>query len=245
MKGQQLIHSGINYMLIDFFSHAKEAFSGTGADSAVSLGCIEEKYGRFEFEACKRGLDIFLALAGIIASVPVVFVFSFLIKLISVSGPVIYRQNRLGKDGSVFVMYKLRTMRADAEQHTGPVWSQGIRDARLIPLIGSFLRRTHIDELPQLFNVLKGDMSIVGPRPERPEIVQRIAPQINDYYVRLSVRPGITGLAQVRHRYDRTIEDVQKKIDYDIRYIRSMSWQTELQIILETALKMVCGKVIA
>ena len=175
---------------------------------------------------------------------PVVFVFSFLIKLISVSGPVIYKQNRLGKDGSVFVMYKLRTMRADAEQHTGPVWSQGIKDARLIPLIGGFLRRTHIDELPQLFNVLKGDMSIVGPRPERPEIVQRIAPQINDYYMRLSVRPGITGLAQVRHRYDRTIEDVQKKIDYDIHYIRSMSWQTELQIILETALKMVCGKII-
>jgi len=245
MKGQQLIHSGINYMSIDFFSQTKESFSGTGTGAEVSLDYKEAKYSRFEFEACKRGLDIFLALGGIIASAPIVFAFSFLIKLISVSGPVIYRQNRLGKDGSVFVMYKLRTMRADAEQHTGPVWSQGIRDARLIPLIGSFLRRTHIDELPQLFNVLKGDMSIVGPRPERPEIVQRIAPQINDYYVRLSVRPGITGLAQVRHRYDRTIEDVQKKIDYDIRYIRSMSWQTELQIILETALKMLCGKVIA
>ena len=144
------------------------------------------------------------------------------------------------KDGLVFNMYKLRTMKVDAEKDTGPVWAQE-NDPR-ITLVGRVLRKMHIDEIPQLINVIKGEMSIVGPRPERPVFVIDLARKIRDYNKRLQVKPGITGLAQVRHKYDETIEDVKKKIKLDLLYIREMCVMTDLRIIARTLLVVLIGK---
>ena len=128
----------------------------------------------------------------------------------------------------------------DAEKNTGAVWAQE-NDPRITP-VGRILRKTHIDEIPQLLNVITGEMSIVGPRPERPEIVKDLKALIHDYENRLSVKPGITGLAQVKHKYDETIEDVKKKIKYDLLYIRKMCWLVEMRIIAQTFIVALTGK---
>jgi lipopolysaccharide/colanic/teichoic acid biosynthesis glycosyltransferase len=154
-----------------------------------------------------------------------------LIKLTS-KGPVLYKQTRVGKDGELFEIYKFRTMKVDAEKYSGPVWAQE-NDPRLIP-VGKFLRKTHIDEIPQFINVLKGEMSFIGPRPERPMFVDKFKTQICDYEKRLQIKPGITGLAQVFHRYDETIVDVKKKIKYDLLYIRRMCLWTDIRIVFRT-----------
>jgi len=154
-------------------------------------------------------------------------------------GPAFYTQVRVGKDGRLFNMIKLRTMYTNAERHTGPVWAQE-KDPRVTPL-GKFLRKTHLDETPQIFNILKGEMSLIGPRPERPYFVNQFRREIPGYEKRLAVRPGITGLAQVYHKYDESIEDVQKKLTYDLLYIRSMCWKTDLKIAILT-LAMLTGK---
>lgn len=146
--------------------------------------------------------------------------------------PVFYAQERVGKDGRVFRLYKLRTMVRNAEEKTGPVWSRH-GDPRITP-VGRWLRATRLDELPQLFNVLRGDMSLVGPRPERPEFVQAFVSEIPYYEQRLLVRPGMTGWAQVQYHYDRTVEDVYEKLRYDLYYLRHLSFPLDLQILLAT-----------
>ena len=140
----------------------------------------------------------------------------------------------------MFDIYKIRTMRVDAEKYTGPVWAKE-DDPRLIKF-GKIIRKLHIDELPQLYNVVKGDMSIVGPRPERPVFVEKLCEEILDYKKRIKVRPGITGLAQVRHKYDETIADVRKKVKYDLLYIREMCFMVDLRILLRTVVVAVTGK---
>ena len=132
-------------------------------------------------------------------------------------GPAIYTQKRLGKDGVPFTIYKLRTMRHDCERATGPRWAAR-RDSRVTP-VGRVLRALHLDELPQFWNVLRGDMSLVGPRPERPEIAAVLTQSIPDYPLRLAVRPGLTGLAQVQFPADTDLESVRRKLDADLRYI--------------------------
>jgi lipopolysaccharide/colanic/teichoic acid biosynthesis glycosyltransferase len=171
------------------------------------------RFARKSFRKCKRYLDLFLSILGMLITAPLVAYAAALIKLHS-RGPVIYRQKRVGKNGTVFKIYKLRTMYVDAEKETGAIWAK-TNDPRITP-IGRILRKTHIDEIPQLFNVLKGEMSIVGPRPERPEMVRDLKKLITDYEKRLEVTPGITGLAQVWYKYDETIEDVKKKVKYDL-----------------------------
>jgi lipopolysaccharide/colanic/teichoic acid biosynthesis glycosyltransferase len=146
----------------------------------------------------------------------------------------------VGKDGVTFDIYKLRTMRLDAEKYTGPVWAQE-NDPR-ITIVGKLLRKSHVDEIPQLVNVLRGEMSIVGPRPERPVFVADLSQKITDYNKRLNVKPGITGLAQVRHRYDETLEDVKKKIKLDLLYIKEMCVMTDLRIMARTILVVLTGK---
>jgi len=131
-------------------------------------------------------------------------------------------------------------MKVDAEKNTGPMWAQE-DDPRLIKF-GKVIRKTHIDELPQLYNVLVGDMSIVGPRPERPELVEKLKEQITDYEKRLQVKPGITGLAQVWHKYDETIKDVKKKIKYDLLYIREMCLMVDLRILARTFVVVLTGR---
>ena len=151
---------------------------------------------------------------------------------IDLQGPVFYSQIRSGKDGIPFEIYKFRSMKVDAEKNTGAVWAQS-KDDRITP-IGRFLRKSRVDEIPQFINVLKCDMSIIGPRPERPVFVDQLKVQITDYPKRLSVKPGITGLAQVCHRYDQNIMDVRKKVKYDILYIKKMSAGTDINIVART-----------
>ncbi|MBL7068994.1 MAG: sugar transferase [Candidatus Omnitrophica bacterium] len=197
------------------------------------------RFARRRFQEFKRIFDIAVSTFGLIISFPVILLAMVFIKIVS-PGPALFKQERVGWGGNVFVMYKLRTMQLDAERETGPVWAKE-NDPRLIKF-GKIIRRLHIDELPQLINVLKGEMSIVGPRPERPVFAERLSEDIKDYSKRLDVKPGITGLAQVWHKYDETIEDVKKKIKYDLLYIRKMCLMVDLRILLRTIVVAAMGK---
>ena len=190
------------------------------------------------FNEVKRTFDIIGASILFIVLGPFMGFFALLVKLTS-SGPAFFTQVRVGQDGRLFNMIKLRTMHTNAENQTGPVWAQK-RDPRVTPL-GRFLRTTHLDEVPQLINVIKGEMSLIGPRPERPYFVNQFRRSIPRYEGRLAVRPGITGLAQVRHKYDETIEDVRKKLGYDLAYVNDMCWTSDLKIAFLT-IGMITGK---
>lgn len=187
----------------------------------------------------KRAFDCVAAILGTIILTPLLLLTAVLVKLTS-RGPILYSQMRVGQDGHHFKMYKFRTMKVDAEKDTGPVWAAA-NDNRITP-IGGFLRKTHIDELPQLFNIVKGEMSLIGPRPERPVFVEKFKEEIPNYEQRLAVKPGITGLAQVWHRYDETIEDVKKKLKYDLLYIRRMCFWADFSILLRTVRVVVTGE---
>jgi sugar transferase (PEP-CTERM system associated) len=182
-------------------------------------------------EIIKRLFDISLSLLGLALSLPLMILAAAAVKLDS-SGPMLYRQPRLGKNGCVFILNKFRSMRQDAEKDTGPVWS-GQRDPR-ITRVGNFLRRTRLDELPQLYNVLVGHMSFIGPRPERPEFVAELQKQIPYYMERLAVKPGLTGWAQVKYPYGSTVEDAVEKLQYDLYYIKNLSLFLDLLIVLST-----------
>jgi lipopolysaccharide/colanic/teichoic acid biosynthesis glycosyltransferase len=154
-------------------------------------------------------------------------------------GPIIYKQKRCGLNGRTFRIYKFRTMCNDAEKHTGPVWA-GHSDSR-VTRIGKYMRLLHIDEIPQLVNVLKGEMSLVGPRPERPEFVYSLHNVVPNYESRLAVKPGITGWAQIRNHYDTTIRDVKRKVRYDIFYIRNMCLAVDVKVIVQTVFVIIMG----
>jgi exopolysaccharide biosynthesis polyprenyl glycosylphosphotransferase len=194
---------------------------------------------RRTYALTKRILDIIGSIAGIIILSPLFLITAILVKATS-KGPILYSQTRVGKDGALFEIYKFRTMKVDAEKQTGPVWAAK-NDNRLTP-IGGFLRKAHVDEIPQLFNVLKGEMSIIGPRPERPIFVEQFKKQIDSYDKRLSIKPGITGLAQVWHRYDETLEDVKKKLKYDLLYAKKMCLWADFNIMLRTFRVVVTGE---
>lgn len=182
-------------------------------------------------EIIKRLFDVTLASAGLLLTAPLLGLIALAIKMES-AGPVLFRQPRSGQNGCVFILNKFRSMRRDAEEETGPVWAQQ-HDPR-VTRVGSFLRRTRLDELPQLFNVLIGHMSFIGPRPERPEFVQSLQTQIPYYMKRLSVKPGVTGWAQVRYRYGASVEDSLEKLQYDLYYIKNLSLFLDLLILLNT-----------
>jgi sugar transferase (PEP-CTERM system associated) len=179
----------------------------------------------------KRSLDLVVAALGLIVLSPIMAIVALAIRITS-PGPAVYQQQRVGKDGRLFTIHKFRSMRVDAEALTGAVWAR-VGDPRVTP-VGRFLRRTRLDELPQLWNVLRGHMSFVGPRPERPEFVEDLATQIPFYGQRHAVRPGVTGWAQVRHRYGNTVEDSLEKLQYDLFYIKHLSIAFDLFVILET-----------
>jgi len=186
---------------------------------------------RRRFALVKDILDRLFALLGFLLFLPALVVLAIIIKTTS-SGPVFFRQKRVGKGGRIFEIIKLRTMVTDAEQATGPIWAQE-NDPR-ITRIGRFLRATHLDEIPQLVNVICGEMSIVGPRPERPVFVEQFRYQIPHYEKRLLVKPGITGLAQICHTYDETMRDVRRKLAYDLMYVRKMCLMVDIAIIVLT-----------
>jgi len=182
-------------------------------------------------KAFKRLIDV------VVSSITLLILLQFfpLIALavyIDSPGPVFYRQERVGKNGKIFKMIKFRTMIPDAEKETGPVWSQK-QDPR-ITRVGYFLRKTRLDEIPQFINVLQGDMSLVGPRPERPVFVDQFVKTIPLYRHRLKMKPGITGWAQTMHKYDESFEDVKKKLEYDLYYLENMSLKLDFKIIMNT-----------
>jgi sugar transferase (PEP-CTERM system associated) len=188
----------------------------------------------------KRLLDIFVAGAGSLLALPLLGIVALAIRLTS-RGPVLYHQKRVGQHGREFMVHKFRSMRVDAEAATGPVWASKTGDTRVTP-IGNWLRRMRIDELPQLWNVLKGDMSFVGPRPERPEFVANLTAQIPFYPQRHVVRPGLTGWAQVRYTYGASTEDALQKLQYDLFYIKHLTLSLDLFIIFETIKTVVLRK---
>jgi sugar transferase (PEP-CTERM system associated) len=181
--------------------------------------------------AAKRALDIVAALVGLIVMAPVMAIVAAAVRLTS-RGPALYHQQRVGHGGRVFTVHKFRSMRQDAEAETGAVWARA-KDSRLTP-VGGFLRRTRLDEVPQLWNVLVGDMSMVGPRPERPEFVSQLTEQIPFYGLRHSVRPGVTGWAQVRYTYGASVEDSMEKLQYDLFYIKHMTFAFDLFVMFST-----------
>ena len=200
-------------------------------------------------EGWRRPLNLIVAVVAIAGSLPLWIVIAALIRLTS-RGPILYTQTRIGLDkrggnpgakrrqrvrdygGRPFKIYKFRTMKADAELQTGAVWATE-NDCR-VTSVGRFLRRFRLDELPQLVNVLRGDMNVVGPRPERPTIFAELQSSIPDYQQRQRVRPGITGHAQINLEYDSTLEDVQRKLAFDLEYIERQSVLEDLRIMLMT-----------
>ena len=190
-------------------------------------------------EAAKRTLDIVVSFLILVVGLPLWLLVALLIKFDS-RGPSLYLQERVGKHGRSFRIIKFRSMAADAEKSSGPVWA-GKNDPR-VTRIGRILRRMHLDEVPQFWNVLVGDMSLVGPRPERPHFVESLSQEIPLYRRRLKVRPGITGWAQVKHKYDESIDDVKAKVKYDLFYIENASWRFDLKILLNTLYVMLMRK---
>lgn len=187
----------------------------------------------------KRLIDIIVSLMVLVLFSPIWLLIAIAIKLDS-KGPVIYQQKRLGKNGKAFKVKKFRSMVQGAERETGPVWATP--DDPRVTTVGKILRKTRLDEIPQFINVLKGEMSLVGPRPERPEMAAEIEKELPLHPRRLRVRPGITGWAQVKHKYDTTLEDVEKKLEYDLFYIENMSLRLDLKIILNTFWVVLSGK---
>ena len=187
----------------------------------------------------KRISDIIPAALGLTVMAPIMVIIAILIKLDS-RGPVFFRQERVGEGGEVFTLLKFRSMREDAEAKTGPVWAK--KDDDRVTGLGRILRKTRLDELPQLINVLKGDMSFVGPRPERQFFVEQLIEKIPYYSLRGSVKPGVTGWAQICYPYGASEEDAYEKLQYDLYYIKNMSFLLDLTIIFETAKVVLLGR---
>ncbi len=193
--------------------------------------------GTFRF--VRRVLNFGVALIGLLVTLPLLPFIILAIKLDS-PGPVLYKQKRVGRKGVHFYCFKFRTMRADAEADTGPTWA--LDDDPRITRVGRFLRSSRLDEIPQLWCVLKGDMQFVGPRPERPEFVEWLSNEIPFYGVRHVVRPGITGWAQVRYKYGNTLEDAKEKLQYDLFYIKNASIGLDLLIMFHTIKIVLLGR---
>jgi lipopolysaccharide/colanic/teichoic acid biosynthesis glycosyltransferase len=224
---------------------ARDMMPGASADASASAP-VE---ARGVAATAGRWLNVVLTLLALIAVLPLLLLIALAIKLTS-RGPVLYTQERVGLDrrlpgadagnhrrtvdlgGRPFTIYKFRTMRVDAEQGTGAVWATQ-NDPRITP-VGRFLRQYRLDEIPQLLNVLRGEMNLVGPRPERPTIFAELRGHISEYPLRQRAKPGITGLAQINHHYDRSLDDVRTKVRYDLEYIGRRSLWEDLRIMLQT-----------
>jgi sugar transferase (PEP-CTERM system associated) len=182
-------------------------------------------------DGLKRAIDALSAVIGLILALPIMLLVAVAVKTTS-RGPVFYHQSRVGQRGRVFVVHKFRSMREDAEKGTGAVWAT--KQDNRVTRVGRFLRLTRLDELPQLWNVLRGDMSLVGPRPERPEFVSSLTKEIPFYGQRHTIRPGLTGWAQVRYTYGASVEDALEKLQYDLFYIKNRSLALDLFVIAKT-----------
>ena len=191
-------------------------------------------------EALKRAVDLSGGAVLVVVCAPIMALVAALIKLDS-RGSIMFSQERVGRYGRPFTIRKFRTMVHNAESSTGPVWARPEDDPRVTRL-GRFLRRTHLDELPQLFNVITGHMSLVGPRPERPCFVETLRQAVPAYDSRHFVKPGMTGLAQVHYRYDQSLQDVRRKVRFDLLYVRRMCLSLDLRILAWTMFVVVTGR---
>ena len=229
----------------------------TGSPAAMAPAREERQDASGVHPAAERGLgarvsrvvNFALAVCALFLALPLLVLIAIVVKLTS-RGPVLYTQERVGLDrripgvdagnhrrvrdigGKPFTIYKFRTMRVDAEAQSGAVWAAQ-NDPRVTP-VGRFLRQYRLDEIPQLLNVMRGEMNIVGPRPERPTIFAELREHIQEYPLRQRAKPGITGLAQIYHHYDRSLEDVRTKVRFDLEYIRRQSLREDLRIMLRT-----------
>jgi lipopolysaccharide/colanic/teichoic acid biosynthesis glycosyltransferase len=183
------------------------------------------------FDLAKEVVDVCIGAVLLVLTSPIILVCALIIRF-SDWGPALFVQVRVGKSGRLFRMYKLRSMYRDAESRSGAVWA-GADDPRVIRAC-RWMRRSHVDELPQLINVVKREMSLVGPRPERPEILIKLEETYPQVTRRLAVRPGITGLAQIRNGYDTTLESFHHKLRADLEYIDNRNWTMELSILAKT-----------
>ena len=187
----------------------------------------------------KRLMDIFISSAILIAFCPIWLLIAIAIKLDS-KGPVFYKQERVGKNSRHFTIYKFRSMVSGAESKTGPKWAE--REDPRITRVGKLIRKLRLDEVPQFINVLKGEMSLIGPRPERPYFVEKFKKEIPFYARRLGVKPGITGWAQIKGEYDTSIDNVKTKLQFDLFYLENMSLRMDLKVIISTIYVMLIGK---
>jgi len=230
-----------------------------GADWQMSSWEADDLSEVAHYHAKKRGLDVFLASLASLALLPLAALVAVAVRVDS-RGPVLYAQERVGIDrrrangptpirgnrrkrlgfGKPFTIYKFRSMVTDAERLTGAVWAKE-KDPRATR-VGAFLRRSHLDEIPQLINVLRGDMSMIGPRPERPQLFGNLVAQIPQYALRCRTLPGITGIAQVKNGYDDSFQSAARKVQYDLFYIRRASPMLDLKILMATAMIFVRGK---
>lgn len=198
-------------------------------------GGVLLELARRQYRICKELLDVVGAAVALVLFLPLMAFCALLIKLADPAGPVLYRQVRVGLNGRLFTIYKLRTMYVDAEAH-GRAVRAGRDDPRVIPVC-RWMRKSHVDELPQLWNVLRGEMSLVGPRPERPELFEELSRELPDFEKRLLVKPGITGLAQIKNGYDVDMATVRRKLELDLQYIENMSLGLDTRLILSTFAK--------
>jgi lipopolysaccharide/colanic/teichoic acid biosynthesis glycosyltransferase len=221
------------YSLPDFCMHVSEELPLETLNE--SWLCVADGFDLLQarfFRRVKRLADLFLAAAGLLAALPFMLVAAVAIRLES-SGPILFRQQRVGRMGRRFELLKFRSMRAGAETARGPQWAS-VNDPR-ITNVGRILRKTHFDELPQMINILRGEMSFVGPRPERPEFVRLLNESISFYHLRHYVLPGITGWAQVNYPYGASMEDARRKLQYDLYYVCNASPLLDLRTLLRTA----------
>lgn len=206
--------------------------AATSATEAASPQCTAAPGVKLaSYFRVKAAVDRMITVILAVPAMPLMLLVTLAILLLD-GRPVLYRQVRVGKQGKAFWIWKFRTMRTNAEAETGAVWSSQC-DPRVTSL-GRWLRRSHLDELPQFFNILAGDMNLIGPRPERPEFAEQLARELPNYDKRTAIRPGITGLAQLRLGYDQSVADVRKKLKLDLHYIHTATFSKDLGLLIRT-----------
>ena len=200
---------------------------------------FSEGFNRSKFNYIfKRAFDVGIAMLGLVLALPICLITALAIKFSS-KGPLLFKQTRVGREGRIFTLYKFRSMRSDAEKDSGPVWAT--TDDERITTVGRIIRKLRIDEIPQFINVLRSEMSFVGPRPERPFFVEELKREIPFYTERLVVKPGITGWAQINYRYGASMDDAIEKLQYDLYYIKNMSIFLDVLVLIRTVKVVVLG----